>query len=173
MAAPITHIVLANKVFDDFFPKLSKKDFLIGTSLPDIRYLKTIDRKTTHFNGAKLSLSELNQQNSFMAGAKFHAIADQVREKYVVSQNIYYFLPKSKYATRSLKFLEDELFFDKIDNWEEIIKEFLDISFKQIPFNINQQVIEKWYSLLREYFSSKPNPESRKKFIIGIGGEVI
>ena len=51
MAAPITHIVLASKVYDQFFSNFSKKDFLIGTSFPDIRYLKVIDRNTTHFNG--------------------------------------------------------------------------------------------------------------------------
>lgn len=34
---------------------------------------------------------------------------------------------------------------------------------------LDKNHIENWYSLLREYFSIKPNPEIRKKFITKIG----
>ncbi|HPR92239.1 MAG TPA: hypothetical protein PLR64_03240, partial [Candidatus Dojkabacteria bacterium] len=56
MAAPITHIVLSEKVLKKFFPRTEKKKFLIGTSLPDIRYLGVVDRNATHFNKVKFPL---------------------------------------------------------------------------------------------------------------------
>lgn len=51
MATPITHIVLTEKVFEKFFKDKTRKDFFIGTSFPDIKYLKVIDRDKSHFNG--------------------------------------------------------------------------------------------------------------------------
>ena len=168
MAAPTTHIVLANKVFDNFFLK-SKKDFFIGTSFPDIRYLKVIDRDITHFKNTTLNLKTLNLDNSFIAGAKIHVIVDEIRENYIVAHDIYSYLPKSKYIARSLKLLEDELLYEKIISWEYIIKDFENIPYEQINFSLDKKHIEKWYLLLRKYFLSKPTPQIRKKFIEEIG----
>lgn len=169
MAAPITHIVLADKVFNGHFPSFDRKIFFIGTSFPDIRYLGAIDRATTHFINEKLSLDNLNQDNDFVAGAKFHVIVDAVRENYIIANKIYELLPESKYITQSLKLLEDDLLYEKFGIWEKIIRDFESIPFEQIKFELDKDHIENWYSLLREYFSSKPNPEIRTKFITRIG----
>lgn len=167
MAAPITHIVLANKVWNKSLSSFSKKDFLIGTSFPDIRYLKVIDRNNTHFKD--LFLEDIKNDNSFMAGVKFHSIVDEVREAYMVSQNIYSYFPKSKYITQSLKLLEDELLYENFDEWNNLIKDFNDIPYGQIKIDLDKLYIEKWYSLLQEYFSTKPTPQVREKFIKEIG----
>lgn len=82
MAAPITHVVLTAKIFDNFFQDKVKKDFFIGTLFPDIRYLKVIDRDQTHFSN--LSISDLKTEDSFLAGMKFHSMIDVVREKFIL-----------------------------------------------------------------------------------------
>jgi hypothetical protein len=169
MATPITHIVLTDKIFKDKFSNFDRKDFYIGTSFPDIRYLKVIDRDTTHFKDKKLNIGSLNQDNSFIAGAEFHVIVDKIREDYVISNKTYEFLPKSKYINQSLKFLEDELLFDKVKDWGKIIDDFGSINFEKIGFELDKKYIKNWYSLLCEYFSIKPNSETRKKFITKIG----
>lgn len=44
MAAPLTHLVLAERIFQKHFSDQHRKVFLQGTSFPDIRYLGVIDR---------------------------------------------------------------------------------------------------------------------------------
>ena len=78
MATPITHVVLAAKIFDNIFKDKIKKDFFIGSLFPDIRYLKVIDRDKSHFENLKLK--DLKNDDSFLAGVKFHSIVDIARE---------------------------------------------------------------------------------------------
>ena len=61
MAAPITHIVLTNKIFNKYFSNKEKGDFFIGASFPDIRYLKVIKREKTHFNNITLNEIKLER----------------------------------------------------------------------------------------------------------------
>ena len=139
MAAPITHIVLANKVFDNYFSKFEEGEFFIGTSFPDIRYLKVLDRDTTHFKNVELNLRTLNLDNSFVAGAKFHVIVDWIRENYIIANNTYEQIPKSRYVTQSLKLLEDELLYEKIGSWDQIVKDFEHVPYEQIDFVLDKK----------------------------------
>jgi hypothetical protein len=170
MAAPITHIVLTDKIFSQLFSNFDKNEFLIGTSFPDIRYLtNSIDRDTTHFNGTNLNLKSLDTDNSFIAGAQFHVIVDEVREHYIVNNNLYNLVPESKYLTQYIKFLEDELLYEKINKWQDISQSLNNIPYDNIPFQLDKVYIDKWYSALREYFAFSPTPESRERFITQIG----
>lgn len=168
MATPITHIVLADKVFDRNFSGIPKKDFLIGASFPDIRYLNVIDRRSTHFGGS--SIKDIRSENDmFMAGVRFHALADEVREKYVIDHKLYDEMPKSRYITYSLKFFEDELLYENFKDWDGLIKEFKEIPYEKIGFDIEKRSIDKWYSLLTDYFMRKPVPDTQRKLIKGLG----
>ena len=86
MAAPITHIALTEKIFNNIFHNYDKKEFIIGTSFPDIRYLGTIDREKTHLSVN--NLENINDKSSFISGMKFHALVDKVREDFLLSRNI-------------------------------------------------------------------------------------
>lgn len=77
MAAPITHIVLADKVWAQFLSSFNKNDFFIGTSFPDIRYLKVINREKTHFKNQ--SINDIKSDDSIIAGIKFHSIPLSMR----------------------------------------------------------------------------------------------
>jgi hypothetical protein len=166
MAAPITHIALTEKIFDKFFKNKKKKDFFIGTLFPDIQYLKVIDRNKTHYNN--LVLNDLEKDNSFLTGVKFHSILDIAREKFIVANNVYSLCPESKYITQSLKLLEDEIFYQHIEDWNEYIDYLNEILPDEINFGVAKSDIKKWHLLLQQYFLKQPNKRSITDFILGI-----
>lgn len=167
MAAPITHIVLTQKVFDKFFKDKIRKDFFIGTSFPDIRYLKVIDRNKTHYNS--LSIADLGNDESFSAGVKFHSILDHVREKFIVENNAYALCPESKYITQSLKILEDEIFYQHVKDWSMYMDYFNEILQVERDYGIAEKDLNKWHILLQQYFQEKPSNNSIRNFILNIG----
>jgi hypothetical protein len=167
MAAPITHIVLTDKIFDKFFKDKSRKDFFIGTSFPDIRYLKVIDRDKTHYDG--LSIADLENDESFLAGVKFHSILDHAREKYIVENNTYSLCPNSKYITQSLKTLEDEIFYQHIKDWTIHTEYLNEILQAEKDYGIDEKDLKKWHSLLQQYFQQQPDENIVRNFTLGIG----
>jgi len=152
MAAPITHMVLADKVFDKRFKDEKKKDFFIGSVFPDVRYVSGIKRRLTHH-------LDLKEKNSFETGIKFHCLIDEIWNEFVRSNN---------YIT-SFKLLGDELLYEKIGNWEEYISYFDKIFPSEFLFNIPEEKIKKWHKILQQYFSKKPNDITRNTFIKSIG----
>lgn len=166
MAAPITHIALSNKVFDSHFSHFSKKKFFIGTSFPDIRYLKVIDRDKTHHNN--VSLQEIKKSDAFKAGLQFHSLVDIVREKYLQEANIYDIIPQSKFVIESIKLFEDEMLYRKIEDWDTIGTFFEDILKEELDFQIKKEDIIKWHNFLMDYFLKKPSREGRKEFFKSI-----
>jgi hypothetical protein len=167
MAAPIIHIALTEKIFDKFFKNKLRKDFYIGTSFPDIRYLKVIDRDKTHYED--LSISDLGNDESFSAGVKFHSILDRVREKFIVENDVYSLCPKSKYCAQSLKFLEDEIFYQHVKDWTIYIEYLNEILQAERNYGIAEKNISKWHSLLRQYFQKQPDENAVKNLTLSIG----
>jgi hypothetical protein len=167
MATPITHIVLSEKIREKFFPYKVKQDFLIGTSFADIRHLKVIKREETHYNNLKIS--DLQADNSFQAGLKFHSILDLAREKFMVEHKIYELCPKSDYIVTSIKLLEDKIFYNYISNWDEYIKYFDTMLSDEIAYNIDKSDLLKWHNILQAYFQIQPNAQSIVKHILRLG----
>lgn len=164
MAAPITHIVLSDKVFNKHFKNKDKKDFYLGTSFPDIRYLKIIERNKTHFQN--LSLQEINiETSSFSAGLKFHSLTDKIREDFIISNNVYSLYSEFEYVTESLKLLEDDILYSKVNNWEEIISYFNEMAREELSFGIKEGDIRKWHEILKKYFSKQPDENTRKTLL--------
>lgn len=168
MANQITHIVLAEKMSDELFKKFDKEDFLVGTVFPDIRYLKIIEREKTHFNG--LSFKDiLDEQNSFTAGLKYHSLVDELREKYIIEKGIYSLVPDSKFITQALKIYEDEILYSKVSDWDEVIR-FLDkVLPEETELTAQSDGVQRWHSLMQEYFKESPTDISRKSFVLGLG----
>ncbi len=164
MAAPVTHIVLADLAHRRFFPDVPRREFLIGTSFPDIRYLVGIKREITHF--PDVSVRGCEGSSPFMAGAKFHSVVDNVREAYVRSRNAYDHVPASRYASQALKFFEDEVLYDRFDGWQGVIGDFATIPYAESPFPVEKKGIDAWYASIRRYFATPPTPETQKEFIV-------
>ncbi|HRZ95859.1 MAG TPA: hypothetical protein P5262_04835, partial [Candidatus Moranbacteria bacterium] len=167
MAAPITHIALTEKIFDKFFKDKIRKDFFIGTSFPDIRYLKVIDRDKTHYKD--LSIVDLGNDESFSAGVKFHSILDHAREKFIVENNTYSLCPESKYITQSLKILEDEIFYQHVKDWTIYTEYLNEILQAERNYRVAEKDLKKWHSLLQQYFQKQPDEDAVKNFTLGIG----
>jgi hypothetical protein len=167
MAASITHVALTEKIFDKFFHDKIRKDFFIGTSFPDIRYLKVIDRDKTHYND--LSIADLGNDESFSAGVKFHSILDHARENFIVENDTYSLCPKSKYITQSLKILEDEIFYQHVKDWTVYIEYLNEILHIEKDYGIAERDLKKWHSLLQQYFQQQPNKDTIRNFTLDIG----
>lgn len=152
MAAPIAHIFLATQMLAGPFAGLfNERDFIIGTSFPDIRYLKVVERAETHFFNVKLQ-DILQEKNSFKAGMIFHSFVDEQREAFVVANNFYDKIPKFRFTSQSLKFAEDEILKSEFDisKYVSYFDEILDI---EKTYNISEQHIRDWHNFLQGYFN--------------------
>ena len=167
MPTQISHIVLANKVYTKFFSGRSRKEFFIGSIFPDIRILKTITRKETHFT--EIKMCELLQVNDFIAGIKFHSIIDLLRDQYIKDNNIFALCPKSKYRELALKILEEQVLYSKIDDWSEYISYLDDILPGEQAFRISDKKIKKWHTLLQQHFAKQPSQVTEVEFMSGLG----
>ncbi len=167
MAAPITHIALTEKIFDQLFKDKRRKDFFIGTLFPDIRYLKVIDRDKTHYKG--LSIADLGNDESFLAGVKFHSILDYVRKNFIVENKTYSFCSGSKHIAHSVKILEDEIFYQCVKDWSIYIDYLKEILQAEKDYGIAEKDLRNWHSLLQQYFQKQPNDDTVKDFALNIG----
>lgn len=167
MAAPVTHVVLAESVFNKFFNLKNKKDFLVGTSFPDIRYLGVIERSKTHF--ADIGIKDIQVSDSFLGGVKFHNLVDQVREKFMAEAGLYSMFPESKLLTQAVKVFEDRVLYKKINDWGVISSYFNGVTDEEKTFDIEESQIDKWHKLLQIYFSNEPDDVVVKQYIRNIG----
>ena len=159
MAAPITHIVMAEKVLKNL-PNISRKEFFIGTSFPDIRYIRVIDRDATHVQDVA---SEDIQTDSFRAGFLFHSRLDTLQVEYHRAHP-HQMVPEDGLMLQAFKLFEDQVLWEKLSDWDTIANYFNDILSEEIEFKVEKENIAKWHSILREYMSQKPTPESRAPF---------
>lgn len=152
MAAPIAHVFLALQILAGPLKGIfNEKEFIIGTSFPDIRYLKIVERAETHVDNVTFDDIK-NESSSFKAGLLFHSFVDQEREKYIVQHNMYETLPSFRFTTQSLKFAEDHLL-RELFNVQQYTDYFNDILTEQLSFNIAEENIKKWHIFLQEYFT--------------------
>lgn len=153
---------------DQLFEKFDRGDFLVGTVFSDIRYLKVIDRDKTHFK--ELSFQDvLDEKNSFMAGLKYHSLVDEVREKYMVENDVYTLIPSSKFITQALKSYEDEILYSNVSDWNQIITSLDEVLLEETELVEQVDKIKTWQSLIQKYFKEAPTDISRKDFILGVG----
>lgn len=151
MAAPIAHIFLATQMLAGPFQGLfNEKEFIIGTSFPDIRYLKVAARAQTHITHVTLE-SIIKEKDSFKAGMLFHSFVDEQREAYVVENHFYEKIPSFKFTTQSLKFAEDDILKSQFDI-TSYISYFDKIIEQEKSFGITETNIKNWHNFLQGYF---------------------
>ena len=167
MAAQITHIALAEKIFDKYFIKFNKRDFYIGTTFPDIRYLGHIQRELSHFKNVSFQ-DVIKQDNSFKAGVLYHSFIDEFREQWMTDHGIYDLIPRTHRATQAVKFFEDRFFYSDIADWNIIIGFYDEVLEEELDFNMESKVISVWHKALAEYFQSAPSVESMTRIIEAI-----
>ncbi|MFH1601536.1 MAG: hypothetical protein ABIB61_01110 [Candidatus Shapirobacteria bacterium] len=167
MAAPITHIVLANELYRKYFSDKEKRAFYVGTSLPDIRYLGVIERDKTHCRN--ISLVDLLEKDSFNAGLLFHSLVDKTRQQFMEKNSYCSLFPKTGVFVRALKVFEDRILYNKINNWPKIISCFNKVYKPELDLGIKSCDIKRWHQLLKNYFARKPEDKDSIAFTTGIG----
>lgn len=155
-AGPITHLFLGEEYCRIFRieDEDHKRDFLIGTSFPDIRYITYFPRERTHFNVQ--SLKEVGESSSyFIAGMKFHAWVDKVREEFVVASGIYEKVAPYGEGRKEtlLKFIEEEIIDYDGRKWRSIFGEV----HEEEKAYASEELIQKWHTIILGALYARPS----------------
>lgn len=167
MAGEATHIILADRTLSSHALPYHRREFLLGTVFPDIRYLGDIERDSTHAHEVSLD-AVLSEADSFVAGAKFHSLVDKTRNDYIKAAGLYDLCPPFLYDQQALKFLEDALFYPRYE-WKEALQYFDKTPALPPAFHVAEDVLERWYALIRDYISVEPSDASRVNLLIAEG----
>ena len=167
MATHPTHITLTDSIYNKYFSDCSKKEFILWTLLPDIRYLdKGISRDKYHINNMSLE-KVLSEKSSFQKWVYFHSLVDQIRDAFYISKWIY--IPGwDEDFIIALKLFEDQYLYNKIKKRDEYINMFDDIPYKNTA-EIKNKTIEKRYMIIKGQISKKPNNKNRIEFAKKLG----
>lgn len=167
MPASVTHIVLALAILP-LLPDKDEKEFLLGTSFPDIRYLGVIEREKTH-NLHATWRSIQKEQSSFKAGIEFHSLVDRIHDDYIIKHNVYKCLPFSNPLLSSylLKFYEDIIFYEYGANWHKIATYFNTVLDEELMFGIKEKLILTWHNRLYDYLTEKPTVTTALELLVG------
>ncbi len=163
MASQISHVVYAKKYLEQH-PAMNADLFLLGTLFPDIRRVAdNIKRKDTHNLHEELNL-EFHGIAPFEAGWKFHLWCDMRREE-ILNKYEFYKLPFTIDHDVPPKILEDELVYNKYQNWEKLNFILNNPPQINVELDVSQETIERWYAILAKYFEKKPDGKTIKAFL--------
>ena len=164
MAFPVSHIVYSKKYLDQH-PAMDADLFLLGTLLPDVRRVTDeVMRKDTHFVLKDLNL-QFGNLPPLEAGYRFHLWCDMRREEILNKYNFYALRYTIDIGHLPAKLLEDELVFEKYNNWEKLqwlLNNPPDIK-SELP--VSRETIERWFAVLGKYFEKKPDDKTMKTFL--------
>ena len=163
MASQIAHVIYAHKYLEKN-PRKGSEFFILGTIFPDLRRVaKGLARKDTHMRFKNIDLN-FEGLDLFEAGWKFHAWCDMRREEILNKYN-FYSLRGTKAIDPTAKLVEDELVYDKYNNWEKLRYVLNNPPIIKTSLDVSQETIEHWYAILAKYFQKKPDDKTMKIFL--------
>lgn len=166
MPTPITHIVVTHKALSTILKGYRKKDFIVGTVFPDIRYLKVIEREKTHpKNPPRYNALP---KGSFLSAIYFHSLVDAAHEDFMVRRRVYSFCAGAAYMNEALKFLEDKVLYNKIKNWRTVARYFDVVLSQEIAFGVRKDAVRRWHIILQTYMDHTPDIESRRNLMLAL-----
>lgn len=122
MPLPATHLYYSNRIFKNVF--CNESEFLIGSIIPDIRYISGMKRDETHFDisseielaNSIFSLKKNDKNFFYKTGALTHSFLDQWwrNQVYIESNN--------PYIKIIVQLVEEEIVFYKLDRINVAIK---------------------------------------------------
>lgn len=165
MASQIAHIVYAIKYLEKYPSTINRDEFILGAVFPDIRRIDpNISRKDTHLKFEPIDL-DFSGLTAFQAGWKFHLYCDMRREELLNQKNFYSIIDTAKFEGGSAKLLEDELLYDKNNNWEKLASYFNNIPHVETGLTLTPEAISLWYAMLAKYIEKKPDAKSMHIFL--------
>jgi hypothetical protein len=138
------------------YTSAQKREFLLGTVFPDIRYLGGVKKAQTHFQG--VTLKKIQQAPTpFEQGMLLHSFVDDYRNTIVKKNSIYKKAKEvpSKLQQTFLKLVEDQLLYDQLSS-REFFTFFSTIPEGEKKFNISPETLLQWHTGLTLYFTLSP-----------------
>lgn len=167
MAGEIGHVVFAARMLTYLDDKVGNSSYWTGTLFPDIRHLGVLSRHSTH--PESISLDSLVGKNDFHTGMRVHAWIDATREKFLRDNNVKERLPWHPFVPHALKLMEDELLYNRFQDWEMIQRTLNTVDDDELFYVDSKEKIIEWHEILQRYFKQKPTDETRLELSVGIG----
>jgi hypothetical protein len=173
MPWPVTHVLTAEIFYDGFFSHLDRKEFIIGTCFPDIRYPARLNRKSTHIK--HLPLSDIQSQSAFRAGLLFHSYVDEMWNALILERNAQIFeeIPHDQPMIHTMKVLQDKFLYDHIEGWDRIADYFDSPLPEERTYGASQGMIQHWHDLLANYLRKPPVIQDLDMLSISLSPEMI
>jgi len=159
MPWPVTHILIADKVYDRYFSHLVHKEFILGTCFPDIRYPAKIERERTHIN--HILLTQIQNQSPFRAGLLFHSLVDGFWNAYIRKHSdlLFSVIPYNRIMFHTMKILQDGYLYSMLRDWNEIVAYFITILPEELEFGASEDMVQRWHEMLAHYLSKPPDQD--------------
>jgi hypothetical protein len=166
MASQIAHIIYARKYFEKHPAKPAYEDeFILGCVFPDIRRIdENVKRKDTHMHFENCNL-DFKNMSAFEAGWKFHAYCDMKREEILNNLGFYEIKGTADFWGQVSKQLEDELLYDKYNNWEKLVHYFNNVPVVETGVDVSRETFQLWYAIIGKYIEKKPNEKAIRIFL--------
>lgn len=157
MPWPATHILVVEKIYARHFSHLDRKEFILGTTFPDIRYPASIERELTHFKD--IPLSRITTETAFKAGLYFHSFVDEIWNTFIRSHETQLFaiIPRNRAMFHTMKILQDRYLFNQLDDWQPFVDYFGTVLPEESKFGAGQEMVQRWHALLAHYLSKPPD----------------
>jgi hypothetical protein len=167
---PAMHAYLGNLWLDAHHvtEPINRKEFIIGTLFPDIRYMGKVQRSQTHAKKVNLALID-KTPDYFKKGMLFHAYVDDQQEDFTNKSTAYRHLPKDIKTSRSIfiELIADEIIFD-LDWIKPISTDINTVIAKEKILGLSEIDLYPWHMLLHFYFSSPPSQNLKQLSILNI-----
>jgi hypothetical protein len=167
MAGEIGHVVWAARVLIYLHDKTTTLPFWAGTLFPDIRHFGVVSRRRTHADN--VSLESLAGSDDFESGMRVHAWIDATRDAFLRKVSIKEALPWHPFVPHALKLVEDEILYDRFDDWNLIHRALGRIYDDELAYVSSRKRIAEWHTALQDYFQERPTPASRRDLSLAIG----
>lgn len=167
--APAMHAYLGQMWLDAYQVKeaTTRRDFMIGTLFPDIRYMGHVSRSQTHEKHVTLEQID-KEKNYFKKGMLFHAYVDEQHEKFTNRSKAYQNLPKDIKSSREIfiELISDEIIFDQA--WiKPIATDINTVINDEKILGLTEFDLYPWHMLLNAYFMDPPSQNLQRLTMIG------
>jgi hypothetical protein len=159
MPWPVTHILVAETLYNPYFSHLDHQQFILGNSFPDIRYPAKVDRRLTHFE--MTPLKEIQSQSAFRAGILCHSMVDHFWNEILLKDNetLFTAIPHNPVMIHTMKVLQDSFLYERGNHWEEISGYFGDTFQEELEYGVDEIMVSRWHAVLMNYLRKSPQIE--------------